>query len=291
MSEFERTDHTAPALYAELPHEAAPQRPAFIPEKFWDAAAGRVRWEDLAKSYRALERRLGRGAPQEAAPSPTAEDHLREAMAPEHDRLGIEAMPPDGADGPREDGIVEEGVPEDGTPEDGTKAVPASPADYAVRVSHPWLERDADLDGMMHAAGFNHGQAQLVYDLAAERVVPVVEAMAKEFERRLAEAKLEAHFGGPERYATLARQVRAWGERNLPRALFEQLAASPDGIVALHQMMRAGEPRFISGDAPQAGPNQGELDAMVRDPRYWRDHDPQLVRRIEDGFRRLYPGT
>jgi hypothetical protein len=29
----------------------------------------------------------------------------------------------------------------------------------------------------------------------------------------------------------------------------------------------------------------------VRDPRYWRDHQPDLVKRVEEGFRRLYPGA
>ena len=84
--------------------------------------------------------------------------------------------------------------------------------------------------------------------------------------------------------------MRAWGERHLPAPLFATLAASPDGIAALHHLMRAGEPRLVAGERPAAGPTQGELDALVRDPRYWRDHEPDLVKRVEEGFRRLYPG-
>ena len=121
--------------------------------------------------------------------------------------------------------------------------------------------------------------------------MPAIERMAAEFERRLAQAKLEQHFGGAERFAGIARQVKGWAERHLPKPLYETLSATPDGIAALHHMMRAGEPRFVGGDAPAAGPNQGELDALVRDPRYWRDRDPALAKRIEDGFRRLYPGV
>ncbi len=34
---------------------------------------------------------------------------------------------------------------------------------------------------------------------------------------------------------------------------------------------------------------EGELRNLMRDPRYWRDHDGELVRRVTDGFRRLYP--
>jgi hypothetical protein len=116
-----------------------------------------------------------------------------------------------------------------------------------------------------------------VYDLAAERVVPVIAGMAAEYEKKLAQGRLEAHFGGPERFAAIARQVKAWGQRHLPPALFETLSATPDGIAALHHMMRAGEPRFIAGDAPAQGPTQDELDTLVRDPRYWRDHQRALL--------------
>ncbi len=28
---------------------------------------------------------------------------------------------------------------------------------------------------------------------------------------------------------------------------------------------------------------------MMKDPRYWRDHDPAFVGRIRDGFKRLFP--
>jgi hypothetical protein len=162
---------------------------------------------------------------------------------------------------------------------------------YALRVSHPWLERDAEIDGLLHAAGFNQAQAQLVYDLAAERVVPAIAGMAAEYEKKMAQGRLEAHFGGPERFAAIARQVKAWGQRHLPPTLFETLSSTPDGIAALHHMMRAGEPRFLAGDAPAAGPTQDELDTLVRDPRYWRDHQPDLVKRVEEGSRRLYPGA
>ena len=34
---------------------------------------------------------------------------------------------------------------------------------------------------------------------------------------------------------------------------------------------------------------EGELRNLMRDPRYWRDHDGELVRKVTDGFRRLYP--
>jgi hypothetical protein len=46
------------------------ERPAHIPEKFWDAATGTARVEDMAKSYAELEKRLSAGPKaEETAPS------------------------------------------------------------------------------------------------------------------------------------------------------------------------------------------------------------------------------
>jgi hypothetical protein len=274
----------------DAPRTAASARPAFLPEKFWDAAAGRVRLEDMARSYRALEQKLGRSAetrrPRDPGTSPHATD-----MPPPRD-AGPDSAPPGAASVADDDGArPRRDASGDADASALDTGVPAAPEGYTARVSHPWLARDAEIDGLLHAAGFTQAQAQLVYDLAAERVIPAIEAMAREHERRLAQARLEAHFGGPERFEALARQVRAWGERHLPRHLFETLSETPDGIVALHHMMRAGEPRFLAGDKPAAGPTQAELEALVRDPRYWRDHEPTLVKRVEEGFRRLYPGA
>lgn len=38
-------------------------------------------------------------------------------------------------------------------------------------------------------------------------------------------------------------------------------------------------------------PTEKELREMMRDPKYWRDHDPETVRKIEDGFKKLYGGN
>ena len=31
-----------------------------------------------------------------------------------------------------------------------------------------------------------------------------------------------------------------------------------------------------------------DLRRMMRDPKYWRDHDAEYVRKIENGFKKLY---
>ena len=37
--------------------------------------------------------------------------------------------------------------------------------------------------------------------------------------------------------------------------------------------------------------DEQDLVQMMRDPRYWRERDPEFVRRVTDGFSALYPGT
>ena len=34
--------------------------------------------------------------------------------------------------------------------------------------------------------------------------------------------------------------------------------------------------------------SEQDLQAMMRDPRYWRDRDPSFVAQVTDGFRKMY---
>jgi len=65
-------DNASASLNAQLGQQPAqpptpPQRPAHVPEKFWDAEKGQVRVDDLLKSYGELER--GRSQPPAQAPA------------------------------------------------------------------------------------------------------------------------------------------------------------------------------------------------------------------------------
>jgi hypothetical protein len=39
----------------------------------------------------------------------------------------------------------------------------------------------------------------------------------------------------------------------------------------------------------QGAPDDAALSQMMRDPRYWRDRDPEVIAKVTEGFRRLYP--
>jgi hypothetical protein len=48
----------------------------------------------------------------------------------------------------------------------------------------------------------------------------------------------------------------------------------------------------IRGESEKAiNRKEAELRSLVRDPRYWREKDPAFVARVENGFKKLFPGT
>ncbi len=226
-------------------------RPADLPEKFWDNGAGAVRVDALVKSYLELERKLG-GGPRD--PEPQAVQ--AEPMA------GMAAL----ADGP----------------------APA-PEEWTISSPHPLIEPDGELNEQLRTAGFNQTQAQLVYDLAAQRLLPVLQDALGEIEAQQQLERLQRHFGGAETWSHTARQLKSWGASHLDPAIYDTLAGSYEGVLALHQMMRASEPELLAGSGEGAAePSEAALVEMVRDPRYWRQRDPEFIARVTAGFKRLY---
>lgn len=225
-------------------------RPSEIPEKFWDAATGTLRVEALLKSYLELERRMSQRA---GRPGPDA--------APEELTRFRQAMDiPDSAEG------------------------------YAITAPHALCCADAEVNGRLHAAHFTNEQAQLVYDLAAERLLPLIAEAAAEYEADRQRAVLIQHYGGEDAFRRMAAQLSAWGQAKLPPAVYTALAATAEGVMALEQMMRGQEPGLSRESAPPEGESETELRALMRDPRYWRSRDPQFIQRVTEGFRRLVGG-
>ena len=255
MSDLPAAD-PAEAETAEIdaPH---PQRPENVPEKFWDSDAGGLRAEALLKSYLELERKLGTGSREpEPAAGPTA------LAAPSQ--------------------AVEHGAAE--TPE-----CASPPSSFTIASPHPLIEPDPQLNERLLGAGFSQSQAQLVYDLAAERLLPVIQEALGEIEAQHQLDRLQRHFGGADCWRNTARQLKSWASSQIDPAIHETLAASYEGVLALHQMIRASEPELLGGGAaPAAEPTQEALVEMMRDPRYWRQRDPEFIARVTAGFKRLY---
>lgn len=226
------------------------RRPGDVPEKFWDAAAGTIRTDALLRSYLELERRLGRSVPK-----PEGEDDVEGT-----NRLF------------------------------GLLGRPEMPEDYEIATSHPMIGPDLVVNALLHDAGFTQRQAQLVYDLATQRLVPLLEEAARELAATRQIDRLQQHFGGPEAWRTASAQIRAYAEANLPEELHGALAGSYEGVLALYEMMRKAEPELVgqSGSGHLAT-TEDSLREMIRDPRYWRDRDPEVVQRVTAGYRNLYP--
>ncbi|MXW91829.1 MAG: hypothetical protein F4114_15880 [Rhodospirillaceae bacterium] len=259
------------------------------PAKFLDPETGELRVDALMKSYMALEKRFGagehlkpggaredadRGDPGDgSAGRPHGADSGDPPAGPDPD----DAADPDEADGPLDDSAADDTVPD-------------GPDGYRIEADHPWLGNDAELNGVLHEHGFTQGQAQLVYDIAHEYVLPLLDRMAGEIAGLRGERQLRAVFPGDD-WEARAEQTRQWGASALPEDLYQTLAATPAGVAAMHRMMQHGEPDFLSRTGP-AGPaaDEAELRRLMDDPRYWRDHDPATIAKVRDGFDRLYPG-
>ena len=169
-----------------------------------------------------------------------------------------------------------------------TPSAPKSPDDYCVNCDHGYFGVDKDLNQKLHAKGFTNEQVQTVYDLAAEKMVPLVFQMAADYNAEREIEKLVKHFGGEEQWREVSRQLLAFGQKALPADVLETLSSSYEGVLSLHRMMKGEEPG-LSRVEP-AGNKQGELElqSMMRDPKYWRDQDPSFVSKVTEGFQKLY---
>ena len=304
MTEFSETTAanddsggSAPAIPetgpAAIPATVPAAGPATIsaPAKFLDPETGELRVDALMKSYMALEKRMGAG------------EHLSRGVAGRGDSGDADGPEPDASSADAPDGAdsgADSGAPDDAEPgEDAADAepgaepgdsVPENPEGYRIEAEHPWLGNDAELNGVLHENGFTQNQAQLVYDIAHEYVLPLLDKMAAEIAGLRGERQLREVFPGDD-WEARAEQTRKWGASALPEDLYGTLAATPAGVAAMHRMMQHGEPGFLSRTGP-AGPaaDEAELRSLMDDPRYWRDHDPAVIAKVRDGFERLYPG-
>lgn len=53
-------------------------------------------------------------------------------------------------------------------------------------------------------------------------------------------------------------------------------------------MMQSMEPDVKTEKNSSENLSDSDLRRMMRDPKYWRDAEPEYVRKIENGFKKLY---
>ncbi len=167
---------------------------------------------------------------------------------------------------------------------------PNSPEEYQIQLKSNLMNIDPEINQRLFELGFTNEQIQAVYDLAAEKVIPMIQELSLDYKADRELADLEKEFGGPERFNTIARQLSSWGEKNLDKSLFDVLASNKEGILALYKMMcnKQESPVLPQQSIQTPVDSEETLRRLMQDPKYWKQQDPELVKRIEDGFKRLY---
>ena len=84
------------------------------------------------------------------------------------------------------------------------------------------------------------------------------------------------------------KEINAFGEKFLPKDAFEELCSTPQGIQGIYKMMQSMEPEVFTNKNESENLSDDALRTMMKDPKYWRDQDPEYVRKIENGFKKLY---
>jgi hypothetical protein len=168
-------------------------------------------------------------------------------------------------------------------------SIPKSAGEYCIDCEHGLFDVDEEMNKQLHAKGFTNEQVQFVYDLAAEKMVPMIVEMANDFQADREIEKLIEHFGGEEKWIEISRQLLAFGQKNLPNDVLQSLSSSYDGVIALYNMMQGNEPSVSNEAATKNGGRETmDLQSMMRDPKYWRDKDPSFIAKVTEGFQRLY---
>ena len=163
---------------------------------------------------------------------------------------------------------------------------------YQVNLQSDVIDIDPELNARLHAKGFTNDQVQEIYDLATEKLVPMILEMAAEFQADRELERLVKEFGGAEKWDIISKQLQDFGKKNLPESAYEGLCCSYDGVMALYNMMK------LNSNSPLANQNGGSFDAldenglrnMMQSPKYWRDRDPAFIAKVSEGFQRLYAG-
>lgn len=160
--------------------------------------------------------------------------------------------------------------------------------DYQIDVSHGLFDRDDELNQKLFEKGFTNDQVQMVYDLAAEKLVPMILDLAAEFEADREIERLIQEFGGKEKWQELSRQLLAYGQQNLSSDVLAGLANSYEGVMALYRMMSSDQPALNKQASSEGALDETKLKSMMADPKYWKNKDPAFIAKVTEGFSTLY---
>lgn len=174
---------------------------------------------------------------------------------------------------------------------DDRPAPPESADAYDIKLVGDLIKSDPEINARLHAKGFTNEQVQEVYDLASEKLMPMIMDIVQDAQADRELDRVVDHFGGVEAWARVSRQLLAFGRKNLPPAMLQSLSSSYEGILQLHRMMldKSGNPKREMGRKGAGGAlDEKQLTKMMQDPRYWRDRNPDFIAKVTEGFQNLY---
>ena len=136
--------------------------------------------------------------------------------------------------------------------------------------------------------GLTSSQVEKIYKIAEEFLSPVIADLFAVKNETNAMSELKEFFGSTEKMNDALRAINEFGTRFLPADAFDAMCASPQGIQGLYRMMQSMEPTVQTQKNSSENLTDSDLRRMMRDPKYWRDGDAEYVRKIENGFKKLY---
>ncbi|MBE6449228.1 MAG: hypothetical protein E7013_00815 [Alphaproteobacteria bacterium] len=167
--------------------------------------------------------------------------------------------------------------------------VPDCAENYQLEIKHDLLASDPQVNQKLFDLRFTNQQAQAVYDLAAEKVLPVIEELAQDYEAARQRLALENQFGGKERFEQVSRQITAWAKQNVSTDVFDALSTTYEGVMTLYKMMQTNEPVMMpKGICSHEILDEEGLKKLMMSPKYWKEQDPLTLKKVADGFNRLY---
>ncbi len=147
---------------------------------------------------------------------------------------------------------------------------------------------DESVRKKFHEIGLTGKQVEQIYNIAEEFLQPTLKNLFELQKETNDINELKKFFGDDEKMNEAMHEINAFGKRFLPSDAFEELCSTPQGIQGIYKMMQSMEPEILTDKNATENLTDETLRNMMRDPKYWRDHDPEYVRKIENGFKKLY---
>ena len=147
---------------------------------------------------------------------------------------------------------------------------------------------DESVRNKFHEIGLTSKQVEKIYAIAEEFLKPTLQNLFELQNQTNAINELKKFFGDDEKMNNAMREINTFGKRFLPADAFDELCSTPQGIQGVYKMMQSMEPNVLTDKNETQNLTDEMLRDMMRDPKYWRDHDEEYIRKIENGFKKLY---